>query len=161
MDKETSTQKSLIPYSKSSFSVHLPAMGLTFTIHKQHKGISKEIPLVKVLWSQVDEEDATWEVEHDMREDYPHLFESRIIVSVLGSSLEREILAWILRLDAVRKELVKLTRTHPTLTKHRDYINTWMHALDAANQQVQVELRRLSNRLDYMNLDDENAEPQS
>ncbi|KAE9603147.1 hypothetical protein Lalb_Chr12g0207381 [Lupinus albus] len=39
----------------------------------------KEIALVKVLWIQVDEGDATWEVERDMREDYPHLFKSRYV----------------------------------------------------------------------------------
>ncbi|KAF1859179.1 hypothetical protein Lal_00001010 [Lupinus albus] len=44
----------------------------------------KEISLVKVLWSQVDEGDVTWEVELDMREDYPHLFESRY--GILGDS---------------------------------------------------------------------------
>ncbi|KAF1859035.1 hypothetical protein Lal_00000859 [Lupinus albus] len=41
------------------------------------------------------------------------------------------------------------------------YITTRMEALDVANQQIQVELRCLSNQLDYMDLDDENAEPES
>ncbi|CAL0332709.1 unnamed protein product [Lupinus luteus] len=35
----------------------------------------KEIALVKVIWSQTNGEDATWEVEDAMRESYPHLFE--------------------------------------------------------------------------------------
>ena len=39
---------------------------------KQLRG--KDIPLVKVLWSQQNEGDATWELESNMREMYPHLF---------------------------------------------------------------------------------------
>jgi len=39
---------------------------------KQLRG--KDIPLVKVLWSQQDESDATWELESNMREMYPYLF---------------------------------------------------------------------------------------
>ena len=39
---------------------------------KQHRG--KDIPLVKVLWNQHDEGDATRELESNMREMYPHLF---------------------------------------------------------------------------------------
>ncbi|CAL0316810.1 unnamed protein product [Lupinus luteus] len=35
----------------------------------------KEIALVKVIWSQANGEDATWEVEDAMKESYPHLFE--------------------------------------------------------------------------------------
>ncbi|CAL0324551.1 unnamed protein product [Lupinus luteus] len=35
----------------------------------------KEIALVKVIWSQSNGEDATWEVEDAMKESYPHLFE--------------------------------------------------------------------------------------
>jgi len=30
--------------------------------------------LVKVLWNQQDEGDATWELESNMREMYPRLF---------------------------------------------------------------------------------------
>ncbi|KAF1881642.1 hypothetical protein Lal_00039859 [Lupinus albus] len=45
--------------------------------------------------------------------------------------------------------------------KHHSYITTRMDTFDAANQQVQAELRRLSNRLDYMNLDDDNVESKS
>ena len=42
---------------------------------KQLQG--KDIPLVKVLWSQQDEGDATWELESNMREMYPHLFTTK------------------------------------------------------------------------------------
>ncbi|CAL0308339.1 unnamed protein product [Lupinus luteus] len=35
----------------------------------------KEIALVKVIWSQTNGEDATWEVKEAMRKSYPHLFE--------------------------------------------------------------------------------------
>ncbi|XP_058741752.1 uncharacterized protein LOC131614143 [Vicia villosa] len=35
---------------------------------------SKEIPLVKVLWEESRPEEATWELESEMRELYPHLF---------------------------------------------------------------------------------------
>ena len=37
---------------------------------------SKEIPLVKVQWQNHTIEEATWEVEKDMREKYPYLFQS-------------------------------------------------------------------------------------
>ena len=37
---------------------------------------SKEIPLVKVQWQNHTTEEATWEVEKDMREKYPYLFRS-------------------------------------------------------------------------------------
>ena len=40
---------------------------------KQLRG--KEIPLVKVIWSEVDDGDATWELEDKMKESYPHLFQ--------------------------------------------------------------------------------------
>ncbi|XP_058758681.1 uncharacterized protein LOC131631939 [Vicia villosa] len=35
---------------------------------------NKEIPLVKVLWEESRPEEATWELEAEMRESYPHLF---------------------------------------------------------------------------------------
>ena len=40
---------------------------------KQLRG--KEIPLVKVIWRGASGEDATWELESQMRVDYPALFE--------------------------------------------------------------------------------------
>ncbi|KAF1866289.1 hypothetical protein Lal_00024293 [Lupinus albus] len=43
----------------------------------------------------------------------------------------------------------------------RGYITTRMDVLDVANQQVEVELRRLSNRLDYMDFDEDTAESES
>jgi hypothetical protein len=39
---------------------------------------TKVLPLVKVLWSTTDESDATWELEEDVRRDYPHLFENEV-----------------------------------------------------------------------------------
>ncbi|XP_015950029.1 uncharacterized protein LOC107474896 [Arachis duranensis] len=39
----------------------------------------KEVSLVKVAWSQAGTEEHTWELESEMRKDYPHLF--------LGNSL--------------------------------------------------------------------------
>ncbi|KAI5332728.1 hypothetical protein L3X38_022857 [Prunus dulcis] len=36
---------------------------------------SREIPLVKVLWRSHNVEEATWEPEDQMREQYPYLFE--------------------------------------------------------------------------------------
>jgi hypothetical protein len=36
---------------------------------------TKTIPIVKVLWRNHGVEEASWEVEHDMRSHYPHLFE--------------------------------------------------------------------------------------
>ena len=41
---------------------------------KKLKG--KEIPLVKVIWGQGEITEATWELENQMREDYPNLFQS-------------------------------------------------------------------------------------
>ena len=35
---------------------------------------TKQIPLVKVLWSNTAVEEATWELEDDMREKYPEIF---------------------------------------------------------------------------------------
>ena len=34
----------------------------------------KTIPLVKVLWKHHGSEEATWEREEDIRNQYPHLF---------------------------------------------------------------------------------------
>jgi hypothetical protein len=36
---------------------------------------TKTIPIVKVLWCNDGVEEASWEVEHDMRSCYPNLFE--------------------------------------------------------------------------------------
>nr|CAD1839635.1 unnamed protein product [Ananas comosus var. bracteatus] len=36
---------------------------------------NREIPYVKVLWSNHDEREATWELESALRERYPHLFQ--------------------------------------------------------------------------------------
>ena len=36
---------------------------------------TKMIPIVKVLWCNHGVEEALWEVEHDIRSRYPHLFE--------------------------------------------------------------------------------------
>ena len=35
---------------------------------------SKSIPMVKVRWRNHSVENCTWELEQDMREQYPHLF---------------------------------------------------------------------------------------
>ncbi|XP_058767822.1 uncharacterized protein LOC131641532 [Vicia villosa] len=35
---------------------------------------SKEIPLVKVLWEESRPDEATWELESEMRRLYPHLY---------------------------------------------------------------------------------------
>ena len=37
---------------------------------------TKEIPMVKVFWSNHTVEDCTWEIEAVMRESYPYLFHS-------------------------------------------------------------------------------------
>ncbi|XP_070035268.1 uncharacterized protein [Nicotiana tomentosiformis] len=38
---------------------------------------TKDITSVKVLWSNHDSKEATWEVEEDMRKKYPYLFEEQ------------------------------------------------------------------------------------
>jgi hypothetical protein len=35
---------------------------------------TKTIPIIKVLWCNHGVEEVSWEVEHDMRSRYPHLF---------------------------------------------------------------------------------------
>ena len=40
----------------------------------------REIPLVKVLWEHHKEEEATWELETEMYEKYPHLFNFQLEV---------------------------------------------------------------------------------
>lgn len=37
---------------------------------------SKQIPLVKVLWHNHKTNEATWQTEEAMRQQYPHLFEN-------------------------------------------------------------------------------------
>ncbi|XP_057720869.1 uncharacterized protein LOC130935241 [Arachis stenosperma] len=39
----------------------------------------KEVSLVKVAWSRAGIEEHTWELESDMRKDYPHLFSGNYI----------------------------------------------------------------------------------
>ena len=39
---------------------------------------SKNIPLVKVLWRNQNIEEATWELEEEIRKDYPHLFQGTL-----------------------------------------------------------------------------------
>ena len=39
---------------------------------------SKNISLVKVLWRNQHIEEATWELEEEMRKDYPHLFQGTL-----------------------------------------------------------------------------------
>nr|XP_033516097.1 uncharacterized protein LOC117280494 [Nicotiana tomentosiformis] len=38
---------------------------------------TKDIAMVKVLWSNHDSKEATWEVEKDIRKKYPYLFEEQ------------------------------------------------------------------------------------
>ncbi|GAV82008.1 Chromo domain-containing protein [Cephalotus follicularis] len=44
--------------------------------HKEQILRTKTIPLVKVLWKNHGVEEATWELEKTMRQEYPYLFES-------------------------------------------------------------------------------------
>ena len=41
---------------------------------------NREIPLVKVLWEHHKEDEATWELETEMYEKYPHLFNFQLEV---------------------------------------------------------------------------------
>ena len=36
---------------------------------------NKQIPLVKVLWTNHTSQEATWETDEEMKAKYPHLFE--------------------------------------------------------------------------------------
>ena len=40
---------------------------------------SKEIPSVKVIWNHHGENEATWELEEDMRRSYPQLFQKGML----------------------------------------------------------------------------------
>ena len=42
--------------------------------HQVRQLRTKNIPKVKVLWSNHSAEDCTWEVEAEMRKTYPYLF---------------------------------------------------------------------------------------
>jgi hypothetical protein len=42
---------------------------------KEQQLRTKTIPLVKVLWRNHDIEEASWELENEIRNKYPHLFE--------------------------------------------------------------------------------------
>ena len=35
---------------------------------------TKTIPLVKILWRNFSQEEASWELEEEMKKKYPHLF---------------------------------------------------------------------------------------
>ncbi|GAV67815.1 Chromo domain-containing protein [Cephalotus follicularis] len=39
---------------------------------------TKTVSLVKVLWKNHEVEEATWELEDTMRQEYPHLFKSNV-----------------------------------------------------------------------------------
>jgi hypothetical protein len=41
---------------------------------KEQRIRTKTIPLVKVLWQNHDVEEASWKLEHEMRNKYPHFF---------------------------------------------------------------------------------------
>ena len=51
---------------------------------------NKVIPLVKVLWMNHDREEATWEREDQMQTQYPHLFQSGIIMKFRGRNFYKE-----------------------------------------------------------------------
>jgi hypothetical protein len=40
---------------------------------------TKVVPMVKVLWDASDETNATWEIEEDVRRDFPHLFDDEVM----------------------------------------------------------------------------------
>ncbi|WMV59515.1 hypothetical protein MTR67_052900 [Solanum verrucosum] len=48
---------------------------------------TKEVASVKVLWRNQFVEEATWEVEEDMKNRYPHLFDSGDIPDQFTNSL--------------------------------------------------------------------------
>jgi hypothetical protein len=43
--------------------------------HKEQQLRTKTIPLVKVLWQNHGIEESSWELEQEMRNRYPHLFQ--------------------------------------------------------------------------------------
>jgi len=51
---------------------------------------NKQIPLIKVLWTNHTSQEATWETEEAMKTKYPHLFEVILHVMVKFISFEDE-----------------------------------------------------------------------
>jgi len=53
---------------------------------------NKQIPLVKVLWTNHTSQEATWETDEEMKAKYPHLFEVILHDMVKFISFEYETL---------------------------------------------------------------------
>ena len=60
-----------IKLTKETTYVEEPVQILDRTIKKLR---TKEIPLVKIQWNHHNENEASWELEAEIREKYPHLF---------------------------------------------------------------------------------------
>lgn len=58
---------------KSMMTWHIKKFQLPFLIDKVKKLWSKEIALVKVAWHNHENDEATWEVENEIREEIPTL----------------------------------------------------------------------------------------
>ena len=54
-------------------------------VNKQVRKLrSKKIPSLKVIWNQHIENEATWELEEDMRRLYPQLFQKGTLPKIRG-----------------------------------------------------------------------------
>ncbi|XP_070015226.1 uncharacterized protein [Nicotiana sylvestris] len=60
---------------------------------------TKDIASVKVLWSNHDSKEATWEVEEDMRKKYPYLFEEKDFRMMEKNAKAKKILIYRLGPD--------------------------------------------------------------
>ncbi|WMV29673.1 hypothetical protein MTR67_023058 [Solanum verrucosum] len=67
----------VIPIEGMKLSEHLSYAEVLVAIldRKVRKLRTKDVASVKVLWRRKNIEEATWEVEADIRDKYPHLFQ--------------------------------------------------------------------------------------
>ena len=76
LKKYTRDSSHMLPYAEIPLQATVtyeerPAEILAQKIYMSH---NKETPMVKVHWKKHSVEEATWELELDMYEKYPHLF---------------------------------------------------------------------------------------
>ncbi|XP_021863845.1 uncharacterized protein [Spinacia oleracea] len=66
---------------------------------------NKAVKLVKVLWSNQNSEEATWEAEDDMKKRYPELFEQILVVAHTYVLIHTDVLRRSRKLDKGKMDL--------------------------------------------------------
>ncbi|GJR46430.1 zinc finger, PHD-type containing protein [Tanacetum coccineum] len=77
----------------------------------------KTIPLVKVLWKNHPEREATWENEEIMRTDYPHFFSRFGVANTLGKKVPNKVLRYFPIIPRLQ-HLYKSSHTAKEMTWH-------------------------------------------